>query len=100
MNPIPLKNYDLSYGPAQKIIKKRLARNGCNFSSDEVIISPADIFNSKYLIDIISEVEDKNLRMNLKDSVSPVLIEDVSDKNLNEYVPNQSVEFWRCWSRI
>ena len=38
-------------------------------------------FNSKYLIDIASEVEDKNLKMNLKDSVSPVLIEDVSDKN-------------------
>ena len=35
----------------------------------------------KYLIDIVSEVEDKSLKMNLKDSVSPVLIEDVSDKN-------------------
>tara|TARA_Y100001958_G_C21214069_1_gene539557 strand:- start:497 stop:1612 length:1116 start_codon:yes stop_codon:yes gene_type:complete len=38
-------------------------------------------FNSKYLTDIASEVEDKNLKMNLKDSVSPVLIEDLSDKN-------------------
>ena len=38
-------------------------------------------FNSKYLIDIASEVEDKNLKMNLKDSASPVLIEDTSDKN-------------------
>ena len=38
-------------------------------------------FNSKYLIDIASEIEDKNLKMNLKDSVSPVLIEDASDKN-------------------
>tara|TARA_B100000035_G_C21014032_1_gene560949 strand:+ start:370 stop:1485 length:1116 start_codon:yes stop_codon:yes gene_type:complete len=47
------------------------------FSSDSLNIS----FNSKYLIDIASEVEDKNLKMNLKDSVSPVLIEDVSDKN-------------------
>ena len=37
--------------------------------------------NSKYLIDLASEVEDKNLKMNLKDSVSPVLIEDASDKN-------------------
>ena len=37
-------------------------------------------FNSKYLIDIASEVEDKNLKINLKDSVSPVLIEDLSDK--------------------
>ena len=47
------------------------------FNSDSLNIS----FNSKYLIDIASEVEDKNLKMNLKDSVSPVLIEDVSDKN-------------------
>ncbi len=47
------------------------------FSSDTLNIS----FNSKYLVDIASEVEDKNLKINLKDSVSPVLIEDVSDKN-------------------
>ena len=33
------------------------------------------------LIDIASEVEDKNLKINFKDAVSPVLIEDVSDKN-------------------
>ena len=38
-------------------------------------------FNSKYLIDIASEIENKNLKMNLKDSTSPVLIEDASDKN-------------------
>jgi len=47
------------------------------FSSENLNIS----FNSKYLIDIASEVEDKNLKMNLKDSASPVLIEDASDKN-------------------
>ena len=47
------------------------------FNSDSLNIS----FNSKYLIDIASEVEDKNLKINLKDSVSPVLIEDLSDKN-------------------
>ena len=47
------------------------------FSSETLNIS----FNSKYLIDIASEVEDKNLKMSLKDSVSPVLIEDASDKN-------------------
>ena len=47
------------------------------FNSDNLNIS----FNSKYLTDIASEVEDKNLKMNLKDSVSPVLIEDLSDKN-------------------
>ena len=47
------------------------------FNSENINIS----FNSKYLIDIASEVENKNLKMNLKDSVSPVLIEDLSDKN-------------------
>jgi len=47
------------------------------FSSENLNIS----FNSKYLIDIASEVEDKNLKMNLKDSASPVLIEDTADKN-------------------
>ena len=47
------------------------------FNSKNLNIS----INSKYLIDIASEVEDKNLKMNLKDSVSPVLIEDGSDKN-------------------
>jgi DNA polymerase-3 subunit beta len=47
------------------------------FSSDNLNIS----FNSKYLIDIAAEVEDKNLKMSLKDSISPVLIEDASDKN-------------------
>jgi DNA polymerase III subunit beta len=48
-----------------------------NFNSDNLNIS----FNSKYLIDIASEIKDKDLKMNLKDSVSPVLIEDASDKN-------------------
>ena len=47
------------------------------FNSDNLNIS----FNSKYLTEIASEVEDKNLKMNLKDSVSPVLVEDISDKN-------------------
>ena len=47
------------------------------FNSENLNIS----FNSKYLLDIASEIEDKNLKMNLKDSVSPVLIEDTSDKN-------------------
>ena len=57
-------------GDGNEIIK-------ANFSSDNLKIS----FNSKYLIDIASEVEDKNLKINLQDSVSPVLIEDASDKN-------------------
>ena len=47
------------------------------FNSENLNIS----FNSKYLIDIASEVEDKTLKLNLNDSVSPVLIEDMADKN-------------------
>ena len=47
------------------------------FDSENLNIS----FNSKYLIEIASEVENKDLKINLKDAVSPVLIEDVSDKN-------------------
>ena len=47
------------------------------FEADNLNIS----FNSKYLIDIASEVEDQKIKINLKDSVSPVLIEDLSDKN-------------------
>ena len=57
-------------GDGNEIIK-------ANFNSDELTIS----FNSKYLIDIASEIEDKNMTMNLKDSISPVLIEDATDKN-------------------
>ncbi len=57
-------------GEGNEIIKAQ-------FNADNLQIS----FNSKYLIDIASEVEDKSLKLNLKDSVSPVLIEDSSDKN-------------------
>ena len=57
-------------GDGNEIIKAEVNSDNLNIS-----------FNSKYLIDIASEVDDKNLKMNLKDSVSPVLIEDVSDKN-------------------
>ena len=57
-------------GEGNEIIK-------ANYNSNSLNIS----FNSKYLIDIASEIEDKNLKMNLKDSSSPVLIEDASDKN-------------------
>ena len=48
-----------------------------NFTSEEMTVS----FNSKYLVDIASEVEDKSLKINIKDPVSPVLVEDMSDKN-------------------
>ena len=67
---IQLSVNSASSGEGNEVIK-------ANFNSDNLTIS----FNSKYLIDIASEIEDKNLKMNLKDSVSPVLIEDSSDKN-------------------
>ena len=57
-------------GDGNEIIK-------ANFNSGALSIS----FNSKYLIDIASEVNDKSIKMNLKDAISPVLIEDASDKN-------------------
>ena len=57
-------------GEGNEIIK-------ASYNAYETTIS----FNSKYLIDIASEIEDKNLKMNLKDSTSPVLVEDNSDKN-------------------
>ncbi len=57
-------------GDGNEIIK-------ANYNSENLNIS----FNSKYLVDIASEIEDKNIKINLKDSVSPVLIEDASDKN-------------------
>ena len=57
-------------GDGNEIIK-------ASYNSENLKIS----FNSKYLVDIASEIEDKNIKINLKDSVSPVLIEDASDKN-------------------
>ena len=47
------------------------------FSSDGLSIS----FNSRYLIDIISQIENESIIINLKDPGSPVLIRDFSDKN-------------------
>ena len=38
-------------------------------------------FNSKYLIDIANQIESNSMIINLKDSGSPVLIQDISDKN-------------------
>ena len=47
------------------------------FNSDELSIS----FNSRYLTDIASQIENENIVINLKDPGSPVLINDFSDKN-------------------
>ena len=47
------------------------------FNSKDMSIS----FNSKYLIDIASQIENDSIMINLKDAGSPVLIRDLSDKN-------------------
>ena len=47
------------------------------FNSDDLEIS----FNSRYLIDITSQIESESIIINLKDAGSPVLINDFSDKN-------------------
>ncbi len=47
------------------------------FNSGDMDIS----FNSRYLIDIASQIENDSIIINLKDSGSPVLIRDLSDKN-------------------
>jgi len=47
------------------------------FNSEEMNIS----FNSKYLIDIASQIDSESIVINLKEPGSPVLIRDLSDKN-------------------
>jgi len=47
------------------------------FNSENMSIS----FNSRYLIDIATQIENETIIINLKDSGSPVLIRDLSDKN-------------------
>ena len=47
-----------------------------NFNSEPLTVS----FNSRYLLDIASEIEDEIITMNLQDAVSPALILDKSDK--------------------
>ena len=47
------------------------------FNSDDMSIS----FNSRYLIDIASQIEDDSIVINLKDPGSPVLVKDLSDQN-------------------
>ena len=47
-----------------------------SYNSESITVS----FNSRYLLDIASEIQNENLIMNLNDAVSPVLIEDKTDK--------------------
>jgi len=50
---------------------------GAKFNSNDMNIS----FNSRYLLDIASQIENDSIIIDLKDSGSPVLIKDLSDKN-------------------
>ena len=52
-------------------------RINAKFNSDDLNIS----FNSRYLIDIASQIENESIVVHLKDPGSPVLIMDVLDKN-------------------
>ena len=47
------------------------------FNSSDLNIS----FNSRYLTDIASQIENESIIINLKDAGSPALINDFSDKN-------------------
>ena len=47
------------------------------FNSNDLNIS----FNSRYLTDVASQIENESIVINLKDAGSPVLIKDFSDKN-------------------
>ena len=58
-----------SSGEGKEVLK-------ANYNSEDLTIS----FNSRYLLDIASEIEDEKLVMNLNDSVSPALIQDKLDK--------------------
>ena len=48
-----------------------------NYNAENLTIS----FNSRYLLDIASEIEDESIILSLNDPVSPVLIQDNSDKH-------------------
>ena len=48
-----------------------------NFNSNNFNIS----FNSRYLMDVASQIESESIIINFKDPGSPVLIKDFSDKN-------------------
>ena len=60
------------------------------FNSEEMTVS----FNSKYLIDISSQIEDETIIMNLKEAGSPVLIRDLSDKNSYHVVMPMKIWFY------
>ena len=49
-----------------------------NYEGDEIEIG----FNSKYIMDIVNNLEDNEISINLKDSTSPVIAQENSNTNL------------------
>ena len=60
------------------------------FNADDLNIS----FNSRYLTDIASEIENESIVINLKDAGSPVLISDFSDQNSFHVVMPMKIWFY------
>ena len=49
-----------------------------NYSGDEIEIG----FNSKYILEMINNLEDEMIILNFKDSISPVIAKEESNPNL------------------
>ena len=64
---------------------------GAKFNSNDMNIS----FNSRYLLDIASQIENDSIIIDLKDSGSPVLIKDLSDKN--SFYVVMPMKIWSIW---
>ena len=61
-----------------------IARAGSGLENIDVEFNDEDMnisFNSRYLIDITSQIENDLIAINFKDAGSPALIKDLSDKN-------------------
>jgi len=69
-NSIRMSVSSPSSGEGIEIIK-------ANFNSDNLNM----VFNSRYLIDIASQIEHNSILLNFKDPGSPVMIKDYSDQN-------------------
>ena len=50
----------------------------CEYNGDEIEIG----FNSKYIMDIINNLESENIRLKFKDNSSPIIVEEKSNPNL------------------
>ena len=81
-NNIQLFVNSSSSGEGKEILK-------ANYGSEPLTVS----FNSRYLLDIASEIENESITLNLQDAVSPVLILDNSDKQ--SYFVIMPMKIWK-----